>query len=259
MTLLCFPSNPLVIQNVLLRIINQFVPCSSETKIFTRSCYICPKLSYCGHTAVWVPWETHSGKVYQERPLGSTTVEDEGISTGRRSGLPWILTKASNDPTGNPGAAMALQSSLKVRWEVKPLYSPSNKSSDSGLLGKCLGVVALDWDVLLIQGQFLERGSVEASSGSLSEYFSPLGGRQHPLWCDRTYLCHLHDSPQNSQLWYVGCLHLVRAKMIAFLLFYCFFKLWGYIYILTAYPSEVGNIVHSSVVILLQLLYLRQN
>lgn len=139
MTLLCFPSNPLVIQGH--KMFYELSICSMQfwNKDLYKALLHLPQIillrAYCSVGS----WETHSGKVYQEGPLGSTTVEDEGIRTGRRSGLPWILTKASNDPTGNSGAAVALQSSLKVRWEVKTLYSPSDKSSDSGLREKRLG------------------------------------------------------------------------------------------------------------------------
>lgn len=65
-----------------------------------------------------------SDQVYQEGPLWSTTMEGEGIRTGRSNRLPWILTKFSDDPTGNSEIAVALQGSLKMRWGVKSLYFP---------------------------------------------------------------------------------------------------------------------------------------
>lgn len=162
-----------------------------------------------------------------------------------------------------PQGTLGLQWPFRVasKWGEKsnPYILPQTSHQTQAYWGSAWGWWLWTGLCSSSKGNFWRGAQLKHPASSLSEYFSPLGGRQHPLWCDRTYLRHLHDSPQNSQLWYVGCLHLVGAKMIAFLLFYCFFKLWGYIYFLTAYPSEVGNIVHSSVVILLQLLYLRQN
>lgn len=236
MTFLCFPSNPLVIQGHKMFFyelsINLFSAVLKQRSLqgpVTLS-QIILKCAYCsvgslGNTL----WSSLSGRALGINHCGGWRNQD--IRTGRSSGLPWILTKASDDPTGNSAALMALQGSLRMRWGVKPLFFPSDKSSDSGLLGKYLGVVTLDWVVLLIQGQFLERSSVES--------IQPTGSQSIlvPRWemraayhsirrgCNRNCLHHLHGSPQNSQLWYAACLHLVSAKIIAFPLFYHFFKL----------------------------------
>ena len=121
--------------------------------------------------------EKHTDKVYQEGPLGSTTVEDEEIRTRRSSGLPWILTKASNDTTGSSRAVMAYGvASNEVRSQALGKVTGEESRSESRSLGKCMeaGDFRLGCS-LHLRAIFGEGLSGEHPASSTSEYFGPQG------------------------------------------------------------------------------------